>query len=149
MGLLATILTGDADWDPAVLDLNLDDNETWFEAISDLPLDKPPLPLMSLVITQSRLLCRVMMFCIVGILPQHMIEACVMAHTYQAHSLDLSHPPAPNPEDPALDILPTLYESHAHEINKHAPNYQSLQPMFGWLPADVIKQTFEVTTQCV
>ncbi len=25
--------------------------------------------------------------------------------------------------DPALDILPTLYESHAHEINKHAPDY--------------------------
>ncbi len=49
---------------------------------------------------------------------------CHGAHL--AHSLDLSHPPAPDPEDPALDILPTLYEFHAHEINKHAPDYQSL-----------------------
>ena len=72
-----------------------------------------------------------------------------MVHTYQAQSLDLSHPPTPDPEDPTLDILPTLYESHAHEINKHAPDYQALLPMFGWLPADVVKQTFEVTTQYV
>ena len=86
-----------------------------------------------------------MMSCIVGTPLNIIIDACVMVHTYQAQSLDLSHPPAPDPE--ALDILPTLYESHAHEINKHAPDYQSLQPMFGWLPADVIKQTFEVTTQ--
>jgi len=78
---------------------------------------------------------------------QWIIDTCVMVHTYQAQSLDLSHPLAPDPEDPALDILPTLYESHAHEINKHTPDYQSLLPMFGWLPADVIKQTFEVTTQ--
>jgi len=46
---------------------------------------------------------------------QHIIGACVMMHKYQAHSLDLSHTPAPAPEDPALDILPTLYESHAHD----------------------------------
>ncbi len=39
------------------------------------------------------------------------------------------------------------YESQAHEINKRAPNYQALMPMFGWLPADVIQQTFAVTTQ--
>jgi len=35
------ILTGEADWDPGVLDLDLDDNETWFDAISDLPFYKP------------------------------------------------------------------------------------------------------------
>jgi len=45
---------------------------------------------------------------------QHIIDACVMINTYHAHSLDLSHPPAPNPEDPDLDILPTMYESHSH-----------------------------------
>jgi len=36
------ILTGDADWDPGMLDPNLDDHETWFNAISDLLPDKPP-----------------------------------------------------------------------------------------------------------
>jgi len=81
-----------------------------------------------------------MMSCTVG---TPVINACVMVHTYQAQSLGHSHPPAPNPENPALDI----HESYAHEINKWAPDYQALMPMFGWLLADVIKQTFEVTTQ--
>ena len=36
------VLTGDADWDPSVLDHDLDENETWFDAVPDLPLDKPP-----------------------------------------------------------------------------------------------------------
>jgi len=74
---------------------------------------------------------------ILGIPPNTFIDACVKVHTYQAHLLDLSHPPSPDPEDPALDILPTLFELHAYKINKHAPDYQSLQAMFGWLPADV------------
>ncbi len=39
------------------------------------------------------------------------------------------------------------YESQAHEIKKQAPDYQALMPMFGWLPANVIQQTFAVTTQ--
>ena len=43
--------------------------------------------------------------------------------------------------------MPTMYESQAHEINKQAPDYQALMPMFGWLLADVIQQTFAVTTQ--
>ncbi len=38
------ILTGEADLDPGVLDLGLDDNETWLYAISDLPLDKRQAP---------------------------------------------------------------------------------------------------------
>jgi len=70
-----------------------------------------------------------------------------MIHTYNTQSLDLSHPSVHDPDDTNLDILLTLYESHAHKINKQVPNYQALMPMFGWLPADVIKQTFAVTTQ--
>ena len=33
------ILTGDTDWDPSILDHNIDDDERWFDAISDLPND--------------------------------------------------------------------------------------------------------------
>ena len=36
------ILTSDADWDPSMLDLDLDEPEAWFDAITDLPPDKPP-----------------------------------------------------------------------------------------------------------
>jgi len=31
------ILTGNADWDPSVLDVDLDEEEAWFDAIIDLP----------------------------------------------------------------------------------------------------------------
>ena len=141
------ILTGDADWDPSVLDLDLDKNNTWFDAISDLPHDKLPSAFDEFGDYNKRVVVQSHDVLYSWDTSQHIIDACVMVHTYQAQSLDLSHPPAPDPEDPALDMLPTLYESHAHEINKHAPDYQALLPMFGWLPADVIKQTFEVTTQ--
>jgi len=40
--LLHVVLTGDADWDPSVLDLDLDDNAAWFDVITNLPHDKLP-----------------------------------------------------------------------------------------------------------
>jgi len=52
----------------------------------------------------------------------------------------------PHPEDTALDILPTLYESHAHEINKHSLTTSHFDLCLDGF-ADVIKQTFKVTTQ--
>ena len=33
------VLTSDTDWDPSVLDNTIDDNETWFDALSDLLKD--------------------------------------------------------------------------------------------------------------
>jgi hypothetical protein len=38
----------------------------------------------------------------------------------------------------------SLYEAHTHE---EVTNYETLRPLFGWLPVDVIKRTFAVTTQ--
>ena len=29
-------MTADTDWDPSILDHNFDDNEKWFDALSDL-----------------------------------------------------------------------------------------------------------------
>jgi len=79
----------------------------------------------------------------------HIADACVMLHTYQAHLAGTTHTLTEhcNTEAITLTNQPCLYESHAHEVNKHPPDYQSLQPMFGWLPANLIKQTFKVTTQ--
>ncbi len=142
------ILTGDADWDPGMLDQDLDDNEACFDAISDLPPDKPPSAFDEVndytkwVVVQSH-----------DVLyswdtSQHIVDACVMMHTYQAHAgnnccISEHH----DSNDTALKDQPPLYESHAHEVSKHPPDYQSLRPMFGWLPANLIKQTFKVTTQ--
>jgi len=30
------------DWEPGVLDQELEDNKAWFDAIADLPSEKPP-----------------------------------------------------------------------------------------------------------
>jgi len=35
------ILNGNSNYDPSVLDLDMDDDKTWFNDISDLHLDKP------------------------------------------------------------------------------------------------------------
>ncbi len=40
--LLHVILTGDTDWDPSVLDIDLDEEEAWFDAITNLPQSKSP-----------------------------------------------------------------------------------------------------------
>jgi len=130
-----------------MLGQDLDDNEVWFDAISDLPPDKPPSAFDEVgdytkwVVVQSH-----------DVLyswdtSQHIVDACVIMHTYQAHAgnnccISEHH----NPDDTALEDQPPLYESHAHEVSKHPPDYQLLRPMFGWLPADLIKQTFKVTT---
>ena len=126
------ILTGDADWDPSVLDHDLEENEAWFNTVSDIPVDKPPSAFDEVgdytkrVIVQSH------------DTSMHIADTCVMLHTLQAHATP--HLPV---DGPGL----SQYQSHAHEITKHPPDYQALQPMFGWLPTDIIKQTFEVTTQ--
>jgi len=78
---------------------------------------------------------------------QHIIDAYVMVHTYNAQMLDPSCSPASDPVAPNADALTTTYVSQAHEVHKRAPDYQALMPMFRWLPADVIQQTFAVTTQ--
>ena len=67
------ILTGDTHWDPSVLGLDLDKNKMWFDAIFDLPWISLPLHLMSLVITTRELLCKAIMFCIVGTPPNTLL----------------------------------------------------------------------------
>ena len=39
-----------------------------------------------------------------------------------------------------------LYEVHSREVTKQEPDYEALRPFFGWLPVDVVKRTFAVTT---
>jgi len=63
------ILTGDTDWDSGILDLDLDNSETWFNAISDLPLDKPPSVFDEVGIYTKRVVYRAIKSKIVGIPP--------------------------------------------------------------------------------
>ena len=130
-----------------MLDVDLDEQEAWFDAITDLPQDKPPSVFNELGDYNKRVVVQNHDVLYSWDTSQHVIDACVMINTYHAQTLNLSCPPASDPDDLDLDILPTMYDSHAHEVNKWVPDYQALMPMFGWLPADVIQQTFAVTTQ--
>jgi len=145
--LLHVILTGNTDWDPNMLDVDLDEQVTWIDAITNLPQNKSPSVFHEYGDYNKRVAVQNhdVLYC--WDTSQHVINACVMVHTYYAQMLDLSCPPASGPEDPDLDIVPTMYDTHAHEVNKWVCNYQALWPMFRWLPADVIQQTFAVTTQ--
>jgi len=69
--LLHVILTSDVDWDPSILDQDLDDNKAWFDAISDLPPDKPPSAFDEVGDYTKRVVVKAMMLCIVGIPQAH------------------------------------------------------------------------------
>jgi len=130
-----------------VLDADLDKQEAWFDTITNLPLGKSPSAFDEFGDYNKRIVVQNHDVLYNWDTSQHIIDACIMVHTYHAQVLDLSCPPTSDPEEPNLDSLPATYESQAHEINKQAPDYQALMPMFGWLPANVIQQTFAVTTQ--
>jgi len=138
---------GDTDWDPSILDVDLDDEEAWFDAMTDLPLSKPPSAFDEFGDYNKRVIVQNHDVLYDWDTSQHIIDACIMVHTYHTYTLNLSCSPTPNPEESYFDILTTEYKTQAHEINKQAPNYQALVPMFGWLPTEVIQQTFAVTTQ--
>jgi hypothetical protein len=47
-------------------------------------------------------------------------------------------------------LLPTdglYYQAHERQVKHKEPNYEELKPKFGWLSADVIKKTYDATTQ--
>jgi len=141
------ILTSDTDWNPSVLDVDMDENEAWFDAITDLPPEKPPSAFDEFGDYNKRVMVHNHEVLYSWDTSQHVTDACIMVHTYHTQLLNQSCPTPSHPEEFNLDVLPTTYESQTHEINKRVPDYQALMPMFGWLPADVIQQTFAVTTQ--
>jgi len=138
---------GDIDWDPSVLDVDLDDEEAWFDAMTNLPPGKPPSAFDEFGDYNKRVIVQSHDVLYAWDTSQHIIDACVKVHTYLAHTLDPSCSPPSELMESTVNALTTTHESHAHEINKCAPDYQALMPMFGWLPTDVIQQTFAVTTQ--
>jgi hypothetical protein len=48
---------------------------------------------------------------------------------------------------PLEDSHPELIPSSIKIISKREPDYDQLRPFFGWSAADLIKETFEQTTQ--
>ena len=100
-----------------MLDLDLDKQEAWFDAITNLPQDKSPSVFDEFGDYNKRVVVQSHDILYSWDTSQHIIDACVMVHTYNVQSLDFSCPPASDPEDLDLDILPTIYKYHAHKIN--------------------------------
>jgi hypothetical protein len=142
------IWTSDAIWDPTMLDHTLDDDTHWFDAISDLESD----PFHNLFDEHG------------GVIIQ---SAQHGPQTGTINSFDTGAPTffdalTEPPSDDVSDLLDSMvYDTnlsclHVHHTDKapaprlvstKVPDYEKFRPFFGWLPTEVIKNTFAVTTQ--
>ena len=86
------VLTGDTDWDPSVLDNQIDDNENWFDAVSDFT-DNGSTPLFDL---QSN-----------------------YRHRHVVHCIDIN---SPHLEDGVLPTCPQLLDVYDAKITDTVRN---------------------------
>ena len=115
------ILTADVDWDPKVLDDEMEDDDEWFNTMSHLP-DLSPDPLFD----QFGEHC-------------HMVEV--------AHAIVKSMMADSITENSMFTDIPCMVEIYEREVNPRPVDYESFRRNFCWLPTNVIKQTFENTNQ--
>ena len=116
------IMTSPDEWDPASLDYE-HDPQTFHEAHDDGPL------------------------------PDHRFDErgdYRHRHSVDEHDLNI----ACGFTDPDLPTVPVLqnahilqYDVHARHVHQRDPDYAALRPHFLWQSVDVIKRTFEATTQ--
>ena len=120
------ILTSDADWDPSVLDNTIDDDEIWFDAMSDLPDDSVS-PLFDLCGNYRH---------------RHAI------HFHDISRSDLGDGVLPN-EAHLYKTFESDTKPGARETLPKEPDYTSFIPNLGWSSLNAIKRTFAATTQYV
>lgn len=152
-------MTHDLKWDPSVLDYQLDDKDDWHDAVTHLEVD----PHFNLFDEFGNYRHRVnVQFAEYLQRPSSdpmddIIDQCV----YSAHKHEFQ------PWEYSYDDQQSYFSAYAHESdirddqaeqpqqsNKEPrtsttreTDYGKLRPMFGWLSADIIKKTFQATTQ--
>jgi hypothetical protein len=104
------ILTPPEEWLLSVLDHELDDDNKWFDALSDLPPDEPG---------QS-------IFDEYGELHNHLI-----VNENMVPSSDLEDHVIPT-KGLLLDVFERDTNTDGREVTTHPPNYNNLRPNFGW-----------------
>jgi hypothetical protein len=125
------------DWDPTVLDHTLDDDDEWFDDVSDLQND-PTTNLFdefgkyrkcTIVVEEN----------------DTFFDTVTVATTVTSQMPNIDH----IIDDCILHRNIGLYEARARKVKTKEPDYGALalRPLFGWLPVDVIKRTFAATTQ--
>ena len=111
------IMTADTDWNPSILDCEQEDNEEWFNAMEDLPSLTPD-PLFDEYGDYRNI---------------HIISQAIMT--------DLCL------ENAVLTDPTSLFQLYSQEIKPRQVDYERYQSKLAWLPLDIIKKTFEATTQ--
>ena len=126
------IWTSDVEWDPSILDCNIQDEDTWYDAVSDLegglihsPFDEfgrysyrsaelhffdpgESMPAIEDVTDE--------------VVIEHDTQQVIFAHEHRIHS-------------------------NSHTTKRKPPDYESLRPFFLHTTADIVKKTFLATTQ--
>jgi hypothetical protein len=145
------ILTSEMEWDPSILDHDFPDDEQW----GDVP--DPDTPFDAFGDYKHRVIVQHLSYFQRhdGDLLDDIIDQCVFnAQTsgdlvdpnmeeptfYDAHETELAEPPDEAPSILPNDFIPKV-------TTKRNPDYNQLRPFFGWLSSDLIKKTFEHTTQ--
>ena len=145
------ILTSDMDWDPSVLDHTLDDDEHWYDAICDLERR----PYTSMFDHEGNYLGRITV--------QTAARLSSSASVSPSDGCDVITDALDTVPSDDLDVIiercvfhATLHSFQAQmdnfatcprTVTTKEPNYETLHPYFGWLPTDVVKETFARTTQ--
>jgi hypothetical protein len=117
------LFTSDSEWDPTVLDYDLDEDEQWFDALSDIPEG-----------TDNKLFDEYGDY-----------RHCTIVN----HAVTLEHQMETN-IDLENYVIPTehfLLEAYERKITPTEPDYEALRPNFAWQSTDTIKKTFKATTQ--
>ena len=131
--------TGDTDWDPTVLDQTITDEETWYDTVSDLE----DLIIHSPFDEFGNFNDREM--------DSHFFDVGEIAH------INGEYPDIPPDIDDVIDKIAmfanehqrnsTPISSHPTVVQPKSRDYESLRPFFLHQSIDVIKRTFQATTQ--
>jgi len=107
----------DVDWDSTVLDHEQEDEEDWFNAMEDLPVLSAD-PFFDDYRDYHHI---------------HTVTEAILSDSIIENSI--------------LNDLPSIFNAYEHVTKPCAIDYQKYQSKFAWMPPDIIKCTFENSTQ--
>ena len=147
-------LTSESDWDPSVLDsVGDDDSDMWFDSVSDIEPDPNMQRFDEVGDYRHRVTVQHADFFhrrttndfedVIDRCIYHSQVATSPPKFYDAYEVDVNGDADEDEFDPSQFHLKVDPRTVAYK----APDFSLLRPFFGWLSTDVIKKTFEHTTQ--
>ena len=130
------------------MDHALDDDEQWFDAISELEAD----PTMNLFDEFGNYRRRVIVQSseveqdIDDIIDQYVYSQVYQGCTRDVHQHEHADKQVDAEDDDPMDV-PDLTSRASRQVSSKEPDFNLLRPLFGWLSPDIIKSTFSSTTQ--